>query len=144
VLARHADAWGALSDDKFPNRPPIDRVTADTSDRVDGMTDESRVDLARKLAGRRDTVPDAGLRGRPATLPHHAVTKRAAVEEAESAAQVVRLQADLHRTERRLHQIERKLTSSRYQMAEAGRPTGRYARLIRRADRLERRLRSLR
>jgi hypothetical protein len=81
------------------------------------------------------------LRKRPVTLPY---AHPGAAEDAEAAALAMRLQTELSRTERRLHQIERRLTSSRYQMGEGGRPTGRYARLARRADRLERQLRSLR
>ena len=121
-----------------------DRVYKGTNERVDQMSEEARAELARNLAGRHgETVPDAGLRRRPALTPPYAIT-HGSLEEAEIAEQVVRLQADLHRTGRRLYNIERSLTKSRYQMGDGGRPTGRYARLLRRQSRLERQLRSLR
>ena len=114
-----------------------DRTTA----RIDGMSDEERAELHRDLSGRKPTVPDEGLR-RVAT-PNYGVL-RTAEEEAEVAAKVARLQADLHRTNRRLHQIERSTTSSRYQLGEGPPPSGRHARLLSRAKRLERQLRALR
>ena len=52
--------------------------------------------------------------------------------------------ADLHRTERRLYQLDRFTSRPRYAMTSAGGPTGRYARLLSRANRLERKLRALR
>ena len=130
-------------DDEQKRTRPVDQVSALTSDRVAEMSDEARVELARDIAGRRDVgAGDSGSRRRPLTLPYSPA--RGAAEDAEAAAEAMRLQSELHRTERRLHQIERKLTSSRYQMGEGGRPSGRYARLVRRADRIERQLRSLR
>ena len=119
-----------------------ERITAQTSDRVAEMSDQERVTLAQDIAGRRDIGGGGTVRKRPVTLPYSPA--RGAAEDAEVAAQAIRLQSELSRTERRLHQIERRLTSSRYQMGEGGRPSGRYARLARRADRLERQLRSLR
>ena len=114
-----------------------DRTTA----RIDGMSDQERAELHRDLSGRGAIVPDAGLR-RVAT-PNYGVL-RTAEEEAEVAAKVARLQADLHRTNRRLHQIERSMTSSRYPLGEGPPPSGRHARLLSRAKRLERQLRALR
>lgn len=129
-----------MADEQKRNRA-VDKVSAHTSDRVAEMSDQERVTLARDIAGRRD-LGGTPPRKRRLTLPY--TPARGAAEDAEAAAQAMRLQSELSRTERRLHQIERRLTSSRYQMGEGGRPSGRYARLARRADRLERQLRSLR
>ena len=118
------------------------RLYARTSDRVDQMSEEARAELARNLAGRKEAVPDAALRG-PIAIPYTGSGRVSAAEEEEIAAEVARLSADLHRTERRLHQIERATTSSRYQMGEGGTPSARYVRLERRARRLERKLRGL-
>jgi hypothetical protein len=128
-------------DDEQKRTRGVDKVSALTSDRVAEMSDQDRATLARDIAGRRSTGGGT-VRKPPVTLPY--TPARGAAEDAEAAAQAMRLQSELGRTERRLHQIERRLTSSRYQMREGGRPTGRYARLARRADRLERQLRSLR
>ena len=117
------------------------RLYAHTSDRVDEMSEEARAELARNLAGRKDAVPDAGLRA--IAIPYTGSGRVSAAEEEEIAAEVERLSADLHRTERRLHQIERATTSSRYQLGEGGAPSPRYIRLERRARRLERQLRAL-
>ena len=107
------------------------------------MSEEARAELARNLSGKKgETVPDAGLRSARRLTTPYAIT-HGSLEEAEVAEKVVRLKADLHRTERRIDQIERSATSSRYQMAEGSGPTGRHARLLRRARRIERQLRSL-
>jgi hypothetical protein len=102
-----------------------------TSDRVTELSEETRAEIARSLAGRPAPVP--GAPARPG--PHLA--------DEETAALAIRLAADLHRTERRLHQIQRASGGSRYQVGSASAPTGRYARLLSRADRLERQLRAL-
>jgi hypothetical protein len=122
------------------------RLYSATSDRVDEMSEESRAELARNLAGHKAAVPDRGLGGSksPIAVPYVGSGRIGAAEEEEVAAEVARLSADLHRTERRMHQIERSMTSSRYQMGEGGAPSARYTRLERRARRLERQLRSLR
>jgi hypothetical protein len=127
-------------DEKHKRQGPI--VSARTSDRVAEMSDELRADIARDLAGRRDTVPDQPVRRR-LTTPYEA-GRRADTADAEVEAPAARIAADLHRTERRLYQLERGSTSSRYQMHEGGPPSGRYARLLRRAEQLERQLRALR
>ena len=109
------------------------------------MSEESRAELARNLAGRRKSVPDRGL-GKttsPIAIPYLGSGRLGSAVEEEAAAEVARLSADLHRTERRMHQIERSMTSSRYQMGEGGAPSARYMRLERRARRIERQLRSL-
>lgn len=119
------------------------RVSARTSDRVAQMSDEARAELARNIAERRAAGADVPERKATGTAANP-VRRIAAVPEPEAAAAAVRIAADLKRTERRIHQIERSFGSSRYQMAEGGPPSGRYARLVRRANQLERQLRALR
>ena len=129
-----------MADDEFNSQKDIERLTAATSDRVAEMTEEERADLARILAGRRDGVPDVGFRRRQKL--HDAAVHPYGQPAADEAA-VVRLTAELHKTERRIDQIERGFRRSRYQMNGGGGPDRRYLRLLRRADRWERMLRSL-
>ena len=116
-----------------PSQPG--QVTARTSKRVAGMSEKERAEIARKLAGRRDAVGD------PRQRRHAAETEACEAARAEAS---VRVATELQRTERRLDRIERYATKSRYQKGGSGPPSGRYARLLRRADRLERQLNSLR
>jgi hypothetical protein len=110
-------------------------IAARTTKRVGGMSETERADVARKLAGRRDVVSDP---------PYKRSGAKAAAAEAARAEEAARVEAELHRTERRLWRLERTSTKSRYQMSTGGPPSGRYARLISRADRLERKLNRLR
>ena len=105
------------------------------------MSEEARAELARNLAGRRDVLPDeSGRRSVTSYTATHGIA-----DDPEAAAEAVRIAADLQRTERRMYRLERSMSRSRYQMGDgSGSPTGRYARLQRRADRLERKLRRLR
>ena len=96
------------------------------------MTDAEREELARILAGRKA----AGL-----PLPEQ---KTAKPQDAAVADAIVRLTGELHRTERRLDRLEVLMTRGRYQTGGGAVTHGRYARLCRRADRIERELRSLR
>jgi hypothetical protein len=108
-----------------------DRTERHLSDAVDNMSAEARVELARDIAGREVFRPNPVRR--PSEGPDPA-----------TEALAVRVAAELHQTERRLDRIERSLSRGRYQTGSGGAPSGRYARLLRRADRLERQLRSLR
>lgn len=128
-------------DDKHTRPAETTRVSARTSERVAKMSDDKRAELARDLAGRTNTVSDARIR-RAASIPHE--PGRQGTENADAAAAAVRLAADLRGTERRLDRLERSFTPSRYQTTRGGAPTGRYARLLRRADQIERQLRALR
>jgi hypothetical protein len=119
------------------------KVSARTSDRVARMSDEARAELARNIAERRAAGGDVPER-KATVSPLKPARRGATVPEPEADAAAVRIAADLQRTERRIQQIERSFSSSRYQMAEGGPPSGRYARLLRRANRLERQLRTLR
>lgn len=119
-----------MAESDKPQRP--DRLHARTSERVEGMSDEARAEIARNIAGRRAVVVEPRF-GRGAEAA-----------EAELAAEAARIRADLSRTERRLDRLERAATGSRYQMGTGSGPAGRYARLLTRAERLERRLRALR
>jgi hypothetical protein len=117
-----------------------------TSNRIDGLSTEERAALHREFAGKR--TPDSGSgsarrRLTPAGFPMDPLAKPSREEE-ELAAEAARVAADLHRTQRQLDRIERSSTRSRYVMSTGGAPHGRYARLLSRADRLERRLRKLR
>jgi hypothetical protein len=118
-------------------------VSAGTSDRVAGMSDEERAELARKMAAEQRAVPDASTQS-PVVLPYRPSRRAQEALDEETEVAIVRVGADLHRTERRLQQLDRKSSRSRYQMTTGSGPTGRYARLLRRADRLERQLRALR
>jgi hypothetical protein len=123
-----------------------DQIARRTIDRVDGLSDETRAELARSFADKQ-LGPDLGggkeRGGRsPITLPFPG--RGQTPEEAELEEAIARVSADLHRTNRRLHRIERANTGGRYQVGSASAPSGRYARLLGRADRLERELRSLR
>ena len=131
-----------MDDDR--KRPhSIDQVSAQTSDRVAEMSDEERVELARNIFGRRDVGAD-GRGGSPIAVPYTAGGKAPLGTDEDVAAEVARLSAELARTERRILRMERSVTRSRYQMVPGdGKPTGRYARLLHRAERLERQLRSL-
>ena len=106
------------------------------------MSEEARAELARNLAGRRDVLPDES--GRRSLTTSYTATHGIA-DDPEAAAEAVRIAADLQRTERRMYRLERSMSRSRYQMGDGGSaPTGRYARLQRRAGRLERKLRTFR
>jgi hypothetical protein len=117
-------------DREFKRPADQSRLTARTSERVAGMTDDERADLARALA-RRKAVPRA--------VPPTRLTEPQQAERARAAA---RLTVELQKTERSIVRLERTITRSRYQVGTSA-PTGRYARLLRRADRLERQLRAL-
>src|SRR5829696_1008354 len=106
------------------NEQPQD-IAARTTKRVGQMSEAERGDVARKLAGRRDIVADPVYR-HPGP--------QADADEAARAEAAARVEAELHRTERRLWRLERTSTKSRYQMSSGGPPSGRYARLISRAD----------
>jgi hypothetical protein len=116
-------------DDEFTRPAQPDDLTGRTSDRVAGMSDEERAELARDLARRTASVPDTPARRAP--------------DAPDPAAAAVRLTAELHRTERRLDRLDRSISHSRYQIG-SGSASGRYARLVSRARRLERQLRSFR
>jgi hypothetical protein len=103
--------------------------------RVERMSDTEREDVARKLAGRRDVAPARSILPSP-----HGLDSAGEAARAEEAA---RITAELRRTERRLDRLDRFSTKSRYQMGSGSAPAGRYARLERHAERLERKLRSL-
>jgi HPt (histidine-containing phosphotransfer) domain-containing protein len=130
-------------DDEYTRPTRTDGVSRRTSDRVDGMSDEARAELAQRMAGRPSVVPDAPAR-RPVTLPYGPIRPGTAELDEETAELVARVSADLHRTERRLYQLDRSSSRSRYQMVEGGSPSARYTRLASRARRLERQLRRLR
>lgn len=105
------------------------------------MSEKAREELARNLAGSKSFVREVPprkavrIRQTPAEL---------AAQDAEAAAAVLRLTAELQKTERRLDRLDRSFTHSRYQTGGASLPTGRHARLLSRASRLERQLRALR
>ena len=121
-----------------------DRVSAHTSDRVDTMSDEARAELARSFADKKAGVTDEGFR-RAVLTPYESAGRAGhALDEEAAAAEVVRLTAELNRTNRRLDRMERSFSHGRYQTGSAAPPSGRYARLMSRAERLERELRSLR
>ena len=105
--------------------------------RVERMSDTEREDVARKLAGRRDIGPVTAIRPRTSPWGNDEAAEAARAEEA------ARVTAELRRTERRLDRLDRFSTKSRYQMGGGSAPSGRYARLERHAERLERKLRSL-
>jgi hypothetical protein len=113
-----------------PEQP--DRQHVRTSERVERMSDEARAEIARTIAAGRGLVADPRF------------GRLAEAEEAALAEERARVKADLHRTERRLIRLARSGGGGRYQMGAGSGPKGRYARLLSRADRLERRLRSLR
>jgi hypothetical protein len=121
-----------------PAKP--DRIYDRTTDRVAGMSDEARVALHRKIHGGKETVPDKGF-GTPTDLQYG--YGRPAGDAPDPSAEVIRLEAELHRTERRIERIERGHTRERFQATSYTAPHGRYARLLSRADRLERQLREL-
>ena len=128
-------------DDKLNGPSEADRVAAGTSERVAGMSDEARVEVHRKINERKQGPTVTPFR--KAVTPHYG-TGRPADEDPEAAAAAVRIAAELRSTERRLDRMERGMTRGRYQMPSDSPPHGRYARLLRRADRLERQLRRLR
>jgi hypothetical protein len=98
------------------------------------MSDEERVDLARKIAGHpgyffpEEPTEESGRKGGPL--------------DPATAAEIARLTAELRRTERRMDRLERLNAPSRYQPG-SGHPSARYMRLESRARRLERQLRAL-
>jgi hypothetical protein len=118
-----------MADDRTRPLQP-GRLDARTSGRIDRMTEDEREELARALAGRSGVVAKP-KRGAPAG-------------EEEIALEAARLTAELRRTERRLDRFSRTFSSGRYQTGGASAPNGRHARLLSRADRLARELRSLR
>jgi hypothetical protein len=125
--------------DEYRGPAPEDRVSARTSKRVAEMTDAERAALARELARRRGPVPEAPVRravkppdvGRTATAPDAGRSEAAA-----------RVTVELRKTERQLDRLERSFSPSRYGGSDPS--SARYARLLSRADRLERQLRALR
>jgi hypothetical protein len=125
-------------DEEVIKPPEPDRLYGHTTDRVADMTDEARVELHRKLAGRTAGVTDTPY-GRSEN-PHDPLVRRP--ENADPAAIALRLEAELHRVERRLDRLDRSVSHSRYQTGSA-QPSGRYARLVSRARRLERQLRAV-
>jgi hypothetical protein len=119
-----------------------ERVSPHTSDRVDTMSDEARAELARSFADKKRGVTDEGFR-KAVTTPYESAGRAHELDE-ETAAEVVRLTAELNRTNRRLDRMERGVSHGRYQTGSAAPPNGRYARLLSRVERLERELRALR
>lgn len=118
-----------MSDSDQPGRHSLG-----TTKRAGEFTNEQRADIARKLADRRAV-----------SQPVFQRPGLADAEEAERAQEAARVAAELSRVERRLNRLERASSGGgRYQMGEAAAPTGRYARLLSRADRLERKLNRLR
>jgi hypothetical protein len=117
------------------------RISRQTIDRVDGLSDESRAELARNFASTGGPLASGGATS-PIAIPFPGRGGQTA-EEAEREEAIARVSADLHRTNRRLHRIERTSSGGRYQVGGASAPSGRYARLLSRADRLERELRAL-
>jgi hypothetical protein len=138
VVARAGDP-GLVSDD-------AKRISRETIDRVDGLTEEARTELARSFAGRVLGPDLGGGKARdhrdPIAIPYPGRGGQT-VEEIEREEAIARVTADLHRTHRRLDRIERTNTGGRYQVGGASAPSGRYARLLSRAHRLERELRAL-
>jgi len=134
----------AAMDERQKRPDDVGRVSRGTSDRVANMSDAEREELARDFVERKSGVPDAPFR-RAVTVTDAVVRRAAVTDEAEVAEAVARLTAELHRTERQLHRIERSAPGgSRYQVGSASPPSGRHARLLSRADRIERELRKLR
>jgi hypothetical protein len=127
-------------DDHRKRPQQVDRLT---DDRISEMSEESRALIARELAGRGAVVPEAPGRRPLPGVPDRVVRPSTAAEEAEAAEAAARLAAEIHRTERRLDRIERSANHSRYQTGSAAGPSGRYARLLSRSARLERRRRAL-
>jgi hypothetical protein len=127
--------------DEYKRPAPEDRASARVTRDVAKMSDDERTALAREFARRRGTTPEAPAR--------RAVEKRDPVppgtppdeERAEAAA---RLKAELRSTERHLDRLERAVTAGRHGGGASAPAPGRYDRLLRRADRLERQLRALR
>src|SRR4051794_32018492 len=126
--------WAGAMDDELTSEQVPHRLADLAGDRVRVMSDEERVDLARKLAGHpgyffpeEDEHERGGGKGQldPAT-----------------AAEIARLTAELRRTDRRMDRLERLTAPSRYQVG-SGTPSARYMRLESRARRLERQLRAL-
>ena len=119
------------------------RVSARTSERVSRMSDEERDELARILAGRKAAgLPLPG--GRAAEVPARPDHRASETQDPAAAAAAARIAGELVRTERRLDRLEATVSRGRYQTGGTGAPSGRYGRLLRRADRLERQLRALR
>ena len=83
-----------------PAKP--DRIYDRTTDRVAGMSDEARAALHRKIHGGKETVPDKGFRT-PTGLQYG--PGRPAGDTPDPSAEVIRLEAELHRTERRIERI---------------------------------------
>jgi hypothetical protein len=122
----------------------VDRLT---DDRISSMSEEMRALIAREFAGGGADAgtgsPEApGSRGAAGT-PGRPVRPGTAADEQEAAEAAARLAAEIHRTERRIDRIERSSSGGRYQGASTGGPSGRYARLLSRSARLERRRRAL-
>jgi hypothetical protein len=105
------------------------------------MSDAERAALARELTRRKGLLPEAPARPVVRTPDARPSAKPPDHGRAEAAA---RLTAELRTTERHLDRLERAATASRYGGGTSALGAGRYARLLSRADRLERQLRNLR
>jgi hypothetical protein len=127
--------------EEYKDPTPEERVSARTLKRVAEMSDAEREALARELARRKGALPEAPVRS-AATTPH--VRPSTTTPEDERAKAAARLTAALRNTQRHLDRLERSSTPSRYGGAASAPASGRYARLLSRADRLERQLRALR
>lgn len=125
-------------DDELTRDDHIARADARTTDRVARMTEKEREELARELARRRGATPEADPTAQEQTAPP-AFPERPVSPDPSVAA---RLTAELRTTERRLDRLERIETPGRY--GGSAQPSGRYDRLISRAERIERKLRNLR
>jgi hypothetical protein len=127
--------------DEHRDPSPENRVSARTRKRVAEMSDVERIALARELARRKGALLEAPVRRTVATPDVRPSAKKADDEQAEATA---RLTAALRNTQRHLDRLERSFTPSRYGGGTSAPASARYARLLRRADRLERQLRELR
>jgi hypothetical protein len=125
-------------DDDLTREDHIARVDARTTDRVARMSEQEREELARELARRKgaavETAPPAAGKTAPPALPQRPISPDPSV--------AARLTAELRATERRLDRLERFQAPGRYGGGAA--PSGRYDRLVSRAERIERKLRELR
>ena len=130
-----------MSDD-YRDPMPEDRVSARTSKRVAEMGDSERNALARELARRKAALLDPPIR--PVVRRPDVRTPPAQAPDEEREQEVARVTEELRKTQRHLDRLDRSFTPSRYGGAGAYPGGARYARLLSRADRLERELRSLR
>jgi hypothetical protein len=127
--------------DEYRDIPPEARVSARTSKRVAEMSDAERETLARELARRKGALPEAPVRRAVAKPDVRPPAKKADDGRAEATA---RLTAALRNTHRHLDRLERSFSPGRYGAGTSAPSSARYARLLSRADRLERQLRALR